>query len=239
MVCAAVFGQEFEVASVKPNKSMSNSSHSSSDQGRYTATNVSLKQILTQAYGLKEYQVSGPDWLNSEKYDIAAKFPEALPKDRDKYAAGLQAMMQKMLLERFKLESHRETKPFSVYGLVVGKGGIKFKEVPDGDSHNSNSNNNHYTGKCINMEIFAGFLARRSDLPVLDMTGLKGYYDLTLDWVPEERRATDGDKPAADLPAGPTLAMALQEQLGLKLEPHKAPIEVLVVDKVERVPTDN
>jgi uncharacterized protein (TIGR03435 family) len=241
LVCAAAAGsaQEFEVASVKPNKSLANSSNSHSDQGRYTATNVSLRRLIIQAYGLKDYQVSAPGWLSSEKFDVAAKYPEALPtQDRQKYLAGLQAMMQKMLVDRFKLETHRETRPASVYGLVVGKTGIKFKEVPDAGNHNSNSNNTHYVGKCIDMDTLSTFLSSSVDLPVLNMTELKAYYDLTLDWVPEERHG-DGDKPVGDPLAGPTLMMALQDQLGLKLELRKAPIEFLVVDKVERVPTEN
>jgi len=238
--CAAL-GQEFEVVSVKANKSASTSSHSSSDPGRLTSTNVSLRSLIVTAYGMKDYQVEGPDWLSSARFDVAAKFPEALPRDREKYNAGLRAMMQKMLADRFKLVVHRDRKTFSVYGLIVGKRGIKFKEVPDAGSH-SNSNNGHYVGTSVTMAAFAEFLARRVDLPVLDMTGLKGSYDLTLDWVPEPRQSGEskGDVPVvADSPTGATLLLAIQEQLGLKLESRKAPIEILVVDHAERVPTEN
>jgi uncharacterized protein (TIGR03435 family) len=227
-------GQEFEAVSVKPNKSGSNGSHSRSDQGMLTATNLSLRSMILAAYGMKDYQVEGPDWLNSERFDLAAKFPDALPLDPEKYNAALGSMMQKMLADRFKLAAHRDQKTFLVYGLVVAKKGIKFKEVPDGGSHNSNSDNNHYTGASITMNRFAEFLARRMDLPVLDMTGLKGFYDLTLDWVPEPRQPGD----AGSL-SDPALPLALEEQLGLKLETRKAPIEILVVDHVERVPTEN
>ncbi len=241
-VAGAALGQEFEVVSVKPNKSASNSSSTHSDQGRLSASNVSLRSLIVMAYGVKDYQVEAPDWLRWERYDLAAKFPEALPRNREKYGAALQAMLQKMLLERFKVAIHRDTRTFAVYGLVVGKSGIRFKEVPDGDSHNQNSDNNHYTGTCVSMVSFAEWLARRMDMPVLDMTGLKGFYDMKLDWVPEPRPSADGkgDLPAAaDPPQGPTLTIALQEQLGLKLETRKAPLEVLVVDHAERVPTDN
>jgi len=194
------------------------------------------------AYGMKDYQVEGPEWLSGERFDIAAKYPGEIPKNREEYNAALHAMMQKMLVERFKLQVHRGEKTFAVYGLEVGKGGIKFKEVPDGDNHSQNSQNNHYVGTCVTMASFAEFLARRMDLPVLDMTGLKGFYDLTLDWVPEPRASGDSksDVPAvADSPAGPALPIALQEQLGLKLETRKAPIAILVVDHAERVPTEN
>jgi uncharacterized protein (TIGR03435 family) len=220
--CVAL-GQEFEVVSVTPNQSGSNSSQSRSDRGRLTATNLSLRSMILTAYGMKDYQVEGPDWLNSERFDLAAKFPGALPLDPEKYDAALGSMMQKMLAERFKLAAHREQKTFSVYELTVGKNGIKFKEVPDGRNQNSNADNNHYTGTSVTMSTFAEFLERRMDLPVLDRTGLKGFYDFTLDWVPD----------VSGVP------LALETQLGLRLETRQAPIEILVVDYVERVPTEN
>jgi uncharacterized protein (TIGR03435 family) len=232
--CACVaLGQEFEVVSVKPNNSgASNGSHTHSDSGRITATNVSLKNLIMRAYALKDYQVEGPDWLTSERFDVVAKFPEALPDDREKYNAALTAMMQKMLEDRFKLAVHRIQKVFPVYGLVVGKNGVKFKEVPDINSHSSNSRNTHYTGTCVSMATFADFLGGRLEIPVLDMTSLAGFYDVTLDWA-ESTAAT------AEPQKFPELPIALQEQLGLKLESRKAPLEVVVVDHIERVPTEN
>jgi uncharacterized protein (TIGR03435 family) len=241
-VALTASAQEFEVVSVKPNKTADNSSHSHSDQGRLTATNLSLRQMIVMAYGIKDYQVEGPAWIGTEHFDVAAKFPEALPKDPEKYNAAFTAMMQKMLLDRFKLAVHHDQKTFAVYGLVVTKSGIKFKEAPAGDGHSSNSKNTHYTGKAVSMETFAAFLSRRQDLPVLDMTGLKGFYDLTLDWFPEPKPSEDKpseDKPAQDKPAGPTLPDALQNQLGLKLENRKAPIEIVIVDHAEKLPTEN
>src|SRR6185295_11420797 len=127
-------------------------------------------------------------------------------------------MMQKMMRDRFKLEIHRDQKTLPVYALVMGKNGIKFKEVPDGESHNSRSSNNHYEGTCVNMVGFASFLAGRMDLPVLDMTGLKGWYDLKLDWVPESRPPAgvkDDTAVFVENSNGPTMLVALQEQLGL------------------------
>ncbi len=89
------------------------------------------------------------------------------------------------------------------------------------------------------MSRFAEFLARRMDLPVLDMTGLTGVYDLTLDWVPETRQSSDSKAVASDSPSGPALPEAVQEQLGLKLETRKAPLQIVVVDHAEKVPTEN
>jgi uncharacterized protein (TIGR03435 family) len=238
-LAGTAFGQEFEVVSVKPNQSGSNGSSMNTNQGRLTATNVSLRSLIVMAYGLKDYQVEGQDWLREERFDLAAKFPGALPFNKD-YNEALGAMMRQMLLDRFKLEVHRDTKTFPVYGLVVGKSGIKFKEVPDSGSHNQNNNNNHLTATCIPMVQFADFLSRRMDLPVLDMTGLTGFYDLTLDYVPETRPGDGkGATVAAEDAAGLTLPMAIQEQLGLKMEARKAPIGIIIVDHAEKAPTEN
>lgn len=237
-VASAIFAQEFEVVSVKPSKAADNSSQTNSNQGRYTASNETLRNMILMAYGIRDYQLEGPDWLRSERYDVAAKFPEALPRDREKYRAGLQAMMQQMLTARFKLATHREQKVMSVYGLVVGKNGIRFKQAPDGDSHNQNSSNNHYKATSTDMASLAAFLSRRMDQPVLDMTGLSGFFDMELNWVPEARSSVE-NKSDADAPSGPTLTQAIQEQLGLKLEARKAPIEILVVDRAEKAPSEN
>lgn len=177
-------GQEFEVVSIKPSKPESRGSSSNSDPMRWTANNNTLKRLITRAYGVKEYKVTGPDWINNERYDIAAKYPEVLPKDPHEAALKMQAMIQKMLADRFKLAIHHEQKTFSVYGVTVAKSGIKFKEAAVCDKHDSRSNNSDYQGTCISMDTFATFLSGEPDLPenlpVLDMTGLKGFYDLKL-----------------------------------------------------------
>jgi uncharacterized protein (TIGR03435 family) len=233
------WGQQFEVVSVKPNKSGSGNSSTNSDQGRLTATNLSLRSLIVMAYGVKDYQVEAPDWMREERFDIAAKFPEGLPAEGEEYNQALHAMMRQMLTERFKLETHRDTKTLPVYGLVAAKGGVKFKEVPDSGHHNQNNNNNHYTATSVSMSAFAEFLARREEIPVLDMTERKGVYDLTLDWAPEVRRQTDKPEAVAEASEKPPLEVAITEQLGLKLEARKAPIEILIVDHAERVPTEN
>lgn len=230
--------QEFEVVSIRPSKRESNGSLSNSDPLQFTAKNNTLKRLIMRAYGVNEYQVTGADWINNERFDVAAKYPEALPKDPHQAALKLQAMLQKMLQDRFKLAIHHEQKTFPVYGLNVAKSGIKFKPALNCDSHNWKSDKAHYQATCISMDTFAAFLAGRPDLPenlpVLDMTGLKGFYDLKLEWTPESLYG-----PAETDPSGPTLRSALQEQLGLKLETRKAPVDLIVVDHAEKLPTEN
>ena len=225
-LAGAALGQEFEAVSVKSNKSGSGSSHRSSDGGLYSGTNLTLKSLIMSAYQMKDYQVEGPDWIGVERFDLRGRFPKDMPKDQDGYAAAFGTMMQKVLAERFKLAVHREQKTFSVYGLTVVKAGIKFKEVPDTGSH-SDGGNNHYQGSSISMVQLAEFLSRRMDLPVIDMSGLKGAYNVTLDWDPESKGT------------GPDLREAVQEQLGLKLENRKTALEILIVDHAERVPTED
>jgi uncharacterized protein (TIGR03435 family) len=233
VVVSACLGQEFEVVSIKPNKTMSGGSQSNTNQGMLRGTNLSLKNLIVRGYGIRGYQLEGPDWLDSERFDISAKFPADFPKEKEKYAAAYQAMMQKMLADRFKLAVHRDQKSMAVYGLVVGKGGIKFKEVAPGHS-SSNSNNTHYVGTSISMDAFATFLSGRMELPVLDMTGLKGTYDLTLDWITERQAKADSEPQT-----GQPIQDAIQDQLGLKVEHRKAPIDIVIVDHAEKIPTEN
>ena len=189
------FCQEFEVVSVKPNNSLSGYSSVKPDEDLFQATNVSLRSLVVRAYGVKDYQVEGPDWLASEHFDIIAKLPEGLPKDQDQYAAVMRAMMQNMLLDRFKLRMHREQKTFSVYATIIGKSGIRFKEALDCHSHTINSRSAHFSSTCVSMGAFTEFLSNQKDLPwdrpVVDMTGLKGFYNLELDWIPENRDSAD------------------------------------------------
>lgn len=236
-IASAAFCQEFEVVSIRPSVAKPGNSSSNSDPLRFTASGQTLKRLIVRSYGVKEYQVRGPDWINAVRFDIAAKFSEPLPKDREQAAAMLRVMMQKMLTDRFKLAFHREQKVFPVYGLAVAKTGIKFKEAASCTSHGQSTHNTLYEGKCVSMEMLAATLSGErdlpEDLPVLDMTGLKAFYDLKLEWTPEQRN------PAEGAPTGPPLITALHEQLGLKLESKKAPIDLIVVDSAEKAPTEN
>jgi uncharacterized protein (TIGR03435 family) len=215
----------FEVASVKPSPPEVHGSTMHLDPGRLTCSGASLKELIQRAYNIKNYQISGPDWLDTERYEIAAKFPGTYGVDQVVQA------LQALLVERFRLTVHRESKEMAVYGLVVGKGGFKFQETEIGAGGISG-----YRGKLVakkvSMARLAEFLSTRVDRPVIDMTGISGIYDFTLEWAP------DGNAPAD---SGPTadIYTAIEQQLGLKLETRKAPVEMLVIDHAEKVPIEN
>jgi uncharacterized protein (TIGR03435 family) len=230
LACHA-FGQgpAFDAVSIKPNLSGDGGSSSNSHNGVFTGTNVSLKQLITSAYRMLPYQISGPEWLASQKFDVAAKPPSGT-KDED-----LPFMMRAMLEDRFKLAAHRDSKVFPVYGLVIAKGGARIKPVEDAGGHSTNSRNGTLKAERVSMTGLAAFLARQMDRPVVDMTELPGVFTFTLNWTPDD---ANSDKPAGT-ETYPPLLTALQEQLGLKLEPKKAPLEILVVDRIEKVPSEN
>jgi uncharacterized protein (TIGR03435 family) len=227
----------FEVASVKRSPPPAGNGINSSiklDPGRLTCTNVSLKKLIYESYGVKDYQVSGPDWLGTEIYDITATLPPGTTGD------DVLLMIQNLLTERFKLTLHRDTREFPVYALVVGKNGSKLQEVEFGRGSTS-ATPGKLTATRIGIRNLTEFLSRQTGRPVLDMTGLKGFYSFTLNYTPEEVPSVPGPG-TAQIPesaVGASLFSAIQEQLGLKLEARKAPVEILVVDHAEKVPTEN
>lgn len=225
-------GQEFEAVSVKPNTSASSGVSTRSDPIMWTATNMSLQRLIMLAYTIRAYQVNGPDWLASARFDIAGKFPQAYPKPHDGPNPALRVMMQKMLVGRFQLATHRETRQLPAYGLVVAKNGPKFHEAQEGCERDQSEQGGRYVGKCVAIGSLVAFLLRNSDLPVINLTGLNGYYNVRFEWTP-------GERDDSDTFPHPTLTEALEEQLGLKLQERKAPVEVLVVDHIEHTPTGN
>jgi len=174
--------QAFDVASVKRMPPPAGGVMSQMDlkPGRLTCSNVNLKKLIMQAYRVKDFQVSGPDWLNLEIYDITATMPPATSTDQ------VLLMMQSLLAERFQLVLHHETKEVPMSALVVAKGGLKIKEGEFGRSSTSNSSG-HLTAQKIPMAKFAEFLAYQLGSPVTDMTGTKGFFDFTLEWTPAAR----------------------------------------------------
>jgi uncharacterized protein (TIGR03435 family) len=239
----------FDVVSIKPNKSGSGRTSISTDNGFYSAENISLKQLLENAYGVKEYLISGlTGWANSDRFDVKAKIvdmdPDAVKKLTDQQR---RAMLQQLLADRFQLKVHLQTEVLPIYEMVIAKGGAKITAVepagpdPDADKNkefkgmgrgNMNVNNTVLTAHDVPLDNLARTLSSRMSRTIVDKTGLKGNFDLSLTWSPD-----DGSTAASDSSA-PSLFTALQEQLGLKLQPAKGPVETLVVDHVE-MPSEN
>jgi uncharacterized protein (TIGR03435 family) len=222
----------FEVASVKANTSGSGSSSSHGSKGQTMFTNVALSQLIERAYSVKDFQLTGPDWLGNVRFDITVKYPgETTNEQRD-------LMLQTLLAERLNLAIHRESKEMPAYALVVAKNGPKLEEGKPGGA-STTTNRGRFEDKGISMAGLADQLARQMERPVADKTGLTGVYNLKLEWTPDEQPAGKGDGASGEPALGPSIFAALQEQLGLKLQTQKMPVEIIVVDRVERVPTEN
>jgi len=250
-VSAVVAPPAFEVSTVKENKSGSSGSSSNSRDGRFTATNVSLKNLLQyQAYGVPESRIfGGPKWISSERFDIEAKTDSAttdrlrtLPPDQRRIQR--QAMFQQLMAERFKLAVHWETRELPVYALVVAKKGPLLHPTKEVDGHTGTSaNDGELTAHGVTLaqmaDVLTQELSRELGRVVIDKTGIQGRYDCALKWRPDTGRMTDTtDSSVATTDSGPSIFTAIQEQLGLKLESTKGPVQVLVIDRVE-MPSEN
>ncbi len=196
--------------------------------GRLTANNVTLKRCIMSAYGVGPNQIlGGPDWTESERFEIAAKAEQPVAGDI------LMEMLQTLLAERFKLVLHQEAKPIEAYVLEVRKGGPKLEKGEGGSSKTSNGRGDIVATNAT-MDNFAEVLSRQMDLPVVNKTGLDGVFNLRLQWAPESASPA---KPA-DGTDGPSIFTAVQEQLGLRLQAQKVPVEILMIDHVEK-PSEN
>jgi len=272
--CWAMRGQdapakpEFEAVSIKPAQQEPMGRvriGMNADAGMLRYTNVSLNNIICAAYRVKEYQVQGPDWLNSARFEIEAKLPAGASQDQ------IPEMLQGMLAERFRLAVQHDRKEHAVYALVVGKSGPKLKRAdiaakdagPAGAMPGKGgfargqmmvrmaASGVHLKTPSASLENFAEMLSRFSERPVVNMTNIQGQYDFDLEFVPETMRGmpapmkppqgeADHERPPSDEPKEEAVSMfEAVERCGLKLEPRKAPIQVLVVDHVERTPTKN
>jgi uncharacterized protein (TIGR03435 family) len=224
----------FDATSIKPNVSGGGPSSLQVTAGRAAMSNVSLKKVMLNAYGIpddREYTVDGPDFLTAEHFDIDATFPADTP------VLKVREMMQTMLAERFKLALHKEMRQLPMYSLVVAKGGPKMHEGSAGGGGTS-GRPGHFEAKGITMQKLADLIAKQAGRPVSDATGLQGVFDFTLEWDPQADLRV-GTADAAGSTQGASIFTALQEQLGLRLESGKGPVEVLVVDRMEKMPTEN
>ena len=220
----------YEAASVKLNTSGSSGSSSRGSKGQIVFTNQTLKRLIERAYSVKPFQVTGPAWMETVSFDIAAKYPP------DTQTDDRTLMLRTLLEDRFKLAAHRESKDLPGYALVVAKGGFKLKPVePGGSSTDSNGGRlQTLTAKKTSMGQLADLVARSMGEMVVDQTGIDGVYDFELRWANDDQTPSGTDAAAV-----PTLLTALQETLGLRLQPKKVPTEIIVVDHVERAPSEN
>ena len=220
--------------------------------------NAPLKMLITFAYDVREYQVlGGPDWVSSARYDILAKaertpgsadVPDDFRKMNDaQRTAKLHDMRERvrtLLADRFQLAIHKESKEGSVYALVIAKSGNKMELANDtGEGQQGlRGGRGELTGMVAPPSMLANFLSGQLGRPVLDKTGLTGKYNFKLKWSPEISEGLGPKHPGEEPPPqpldGPTIFTALQEQLGLKLESQKGPIEMIVIDRVEK-PSEN
>jgi len=263
-LCSSVHGQTnspgatsaFEVASVKPSASGAVRALLQAVPGRLLMENFAPRTLIVLAYGVADYQVAGgPSWIGSDRYDVQAKAESG-----DATVQQMEGpMLQALLVERFKLEFHRETQQLPVYELTRVSGKAKLQPTKEGSctvySLNAPSPSAaaargatfcgypHLTqsgisraldGKGVSMSTLAGDLARTVRRSVIDKTGLTGTYDLHLEWTD----APLNDIPNPDIPDGLSIFTAVTEQLGLKLESAKGPVEVIVIDRMER-PSQN
>jgi uncharacterized protein (TIGR03435 family) len=277
----------FEVASIKPNNSGDGRVMLQNQPGRFSATNVTLRMLIRNAYQLQDFQISGgPPWLNSDHFDIVAKIDAAVQEQINARggamgpAAGqgptpLQLMLRSLLADRFKLTVHKETKEAPVYALILarsdGRLGPQLKKsdvdcaaiaaargrgpgamppppqpgerMPCGIRIGP-GNLTMGAAKIAQVANSLGMFVGRT---VIDRTGLTDSYDADLTWTPDQMPqkapGTPGDQPirmnGVDIdPNGPSIFTAVQEQLGLKLDSQRGPVEMLVIDRAEK-PVEN
>jgi uncharacterized protein (TIGR03435 family) len=239
--CVAGARPSFDVVSVKP---IDANSHSASVHGTPDGMMLSgaLRRMILYAYALHEFQVTGgPDWIATSTWEVHGKDDKPEP-DGSKLSAAQRKeqndrrmqQVQSLLMDRFRLKCHMTTKELPIYELVVAKGGPKLSETTvdeakgESTSVNGHGTQMHAKSTGVTTKAMVSLLGSEVDRLVVDKTGLTGRYDLTLDWV------HDSPEASADMPSGPTLFTALEEQLGLKLQPAKGPVPVLVIDSAEK-----
>jgi uncharacterized protein (TIGR03435 family) len=225
----------FEAASIKPSEEAEGHTGWHSRKGYLVLQNQNLRQLVAIANDMTEDRVlGGPKWADLSRYYIEAR--AASPAEEPE----LRKMLQSLLAERFQLTNHRESRTVEGYSLATIKGRLKINPDPDDAEGGSKSNGGRgrLVTERISMAKLAEILSRGLGRPVVDKTDAKGVYTFTLEWNPETPRPAAGDSLVAADSSGPTIYDALAQQLGLKLESKKLPVEVIVVDQAQK-PTEN
>ncbi len=256
--------QQFEVASIRPASPTSSRDrgHLFDDPGRVHGESVTMRTVLTRAFDVKQNDIDGPAWLDDAKFDVNAKIPAAATKDQ------VPAMLRQLLTERFHLATHKENRDMPAYVLTIAKGGIKFKQNHDpnikpmhpgdlgsggegardrdgypiipphlsgGVGHSTEGVMKH-TAVAMTMENLLRMIGVQLDRPLprmVDRTGLTGRYDFKLEYLVTMPGQTQHEF------GGPPITEAVEKQLGLHVEKMKVPVEMLIVDHIDRTPTEN
>lgn len=221
--------QSFDVISVKPNNSGSGRSSENTHPGRVIAVNITAISLIEQAFGVKAFQISGgPGWLSSDAFDLDATTGTM----KDLNDKELRPYFQSLLTDRFGFRFHRETREMPIYSLVVAKTGARLTpHVGEGGTSTNiqnSSGRSTITSTNLSMPRLADLLSARVDRIVVDHSELSGAYDIKLQWAANPAENT----------TDASVFTALQEQLGLRLESAKGPIEFIIVDNLER-PSEN
>ncbi len=260
MPASAANAPEFEVASIKPSRPDAHSSNLNFRPGHLITENLNLRFVLQYAYGLSsgsnDQMPGGPSWLESARFDIDATESEGLAKQleampTEERSRVQREMVQRLLAERFQLKIHRETRQLPVDALEVAKGGSKMKPTAAAAMADASApprwgglrhdGRGHIEGRGATMEMFTGMLAMLPEVGgrlVVDRTELQGRYDFVLQWTPDDGAGGFASGGGGGSEGGPSLFAAMEEQLGLRVAPRKAPVEVLVIDHVEK-PSEN
>lgn len=256
-IAGSAFGQPaappltFEVASVKPSTEVRGMFIRYPPGGGLRVAGATLKNLISMAYGVREFLISGaPAWVDRERFDIEARATTSdaaeSPTDPANSAEQRKVIerLRNLLADRFQLTFHRETREEQVYALAVAKGGPKFRESTD-DPGRIRMGRGTLIGHAVGMGLLALNLSNELGRRVIDKTGLTGKYNFELEWTPGESspEAPGPVPPGAELPPppapnGPSVFTALPEQLGLRLESQKGPVEIFVVDRAEK-PSEN
>jgi uncharacterized protein (TIGR03435 family) len=221
----------FEVASIRATDQTKGKETIEHVPGSLIAHYARMKALIKWAYNVQEYQVAGPGWLEEARFDVSAKTSTPAPE------VDLRLMLQTLLADRFKLSSHRETKELPALVMTVPKTGHKLQAPGSGDQA-FDTGKLRLTATDAPLSQLTDFLSRELRMPIVDQTGLTGRFNYTLDinkYVTEEMQRGPGPPPEAPN----IIARAFQEQLGLKLESKKTPIEMIIVDHIEKAPTEN
>jgi uncharacterized protein (TIGR03435 family) len=236
----------FEAASIHRNNSGSRAIGFASPPGRFVGTNLTLRMLITHAYRVQDFQVTGgPGWMNSERYDVQAK-----AEDRPNGDEINGPMLQQLLEDRFKLSIRHDTQELPVYVLTIAKSGAKLKSgncsavdpnTTPGPRRSDSCgfsvmDNNMIKATHIEMARFIPMLTVWVKRTIIDKTGFTETFDVDLKWNPDETAGNLTGPLSAD--GSPSIFTAVEEQLGLKLESAKGPVEVLVVERAER-PSEN